>query len=88
MTDTTIDTDLQMKIASLQEAILQVHPRLPILLKEIHTILKNDPSIVTVLGEEEIATIVNGLKLQTKTEITAASLKKKTSLKNVGLADL
>lgn len=87
-TANVIDTDLQIKIAALQDAIQTAHPTLPILLKEIHTILKNDPAVVTVLSEEDIAVIVNGLKQQTKTEITASSLKKKTSLKNVGLADL
>jgi hypothetical protein len=83
-----IPEDLQFKIASLQECILTAHPRLPILLKEIHTALKNDPAVVTLLGEEEIAAIVSGLKIQTKTEITQAAMKKKTSLKNVGIADL
>lgn len=88
MNTQTIDTDLQMKISSLQEAILSTHPRLPILLKEIHTILKNDPAVVTLLSEEEISAIVNGLKQQTKTEITQTAIKKKTSLKGVSLADL
>ncbi len=83
-----IDTNLQMKIASLQDAILKAHPTMPILLKEIHTILKNDPAIVTVLSESDISTIVNGLKLQTKTSITEAAMKKKTALKNVSLGDL
>lgn len=83
-----IDTNLQMKISSLQNAILSAHPTLPILLREIHTILKNDPSNVTLLSEEDIAILVSGLKQQTKTEITQAAMKKKTSLKNVGLADL
>lgn len=83
-----IDTDLQMKIASLQESILTVHPRMPILLKEIHTILKNDPAVVTLLSEEDISILVSGLKRQTQVEITQSTLKKKTSLKNVGLADL
>lgn len=83
-----IDTNLQMKISSLQNAILSAHPTMPILLREIHTILKNDPSNVTLLSEEDIAILVSGLKQQTKTEITQASMKKKTSLKNVGLADL
>ena len=83
-----IDTNLQMKIASLQDAITNTHPKLPVILKDIHTILKNDPSTVTLLKEEDIATIVAGLQIQTKTEITQSTLKKKTSLKNVGLADL
>lgn len=83
-----IDNDLLMKITELEEAIHTAHPKMPILLKEIHTILKNDPANVTLLSEEEIAVIVSGLKLQTKTEISAAASKKKTTLKNVSLADL
>ena len=88
-TSQVIDTNLQMKISSLQNAILSAHPTMPILLKEIHTILKNDPSNVTLLSEEDIAILVSGLKQQTKTEITASTMKKKSAaLKNVSLADL
>lgn len=84
-----INPELQMKIASLQEAIHTAHPTMPILLKEIHTILKNDPTNVTCLSGEDISTIVNGLKLQTKTELASATMKKKpAALKNVSLADL
>ena len=86
--DTAINPELQMKISALENAIHTAHPTMPILLKEIHTILKNDPSNVTLLSEEDISIIVSGLKQQTKTEITQATMKKKTSLKNVGLADL
>jgi len=84
----SIPQDLQMKIASLQEAILSVHPTLPIILKEIHTILKNDPANVTLLSEEEISQIVTGLKLQTKTQITQSTLKKSSAaLKKATIAD-
>jgi hypothetical protein len=84
-----INPELQMKISSLEEAILKAHPTMPILLKEIHTILKNDPTNVTLLSESDIAVIVSGLKQQTKTEITASTMKKKSAaLKNVSLADL
>jgi hypothetical protein len=80
---------LKEKIQSLQDCIINAHPRLPILLKEIHTILKNDPANVTVLGEEEIAAIISGLKKQTATEITQSTLKKtKASLSKTTLADL
>ena len=80
---------IQMKIAELETAILNAHPTLPILLREIHTVLKNDPDTVTLLSPEEIATVVAGLKRQTQVEITNATMKKKTtSLKNVSLADL
>lgn len=80
--------DLHAKISSLQDTILNAHPTLPILLREIHKIIKDDPSCVTVLSEAEIKTIVSGLEQQTKTTITEASLKKKVSLKGVNLADL
>lgn len=83
-----IPQELQFKISELQNAILTMHPTLPILLRDINRILKEDPAVVTILSEEDIATVVNGLKIQTKTEITQAAMKKKTSLKNVGLADL
>lgn len=83
--DTQIPDDLKMKIASLQEAILAAHPTLPILLQQIHKQLKADPAIVTILSEEDIGILVSGLKQQTKTEITASAMKKKTSLKSATL---
>ena len=84
-----MDSNLEMKIAELQECILNAHPKLPIILKEIHTNLKNDPANVTLLSEEQIAIIVSGLKQQTKTEITQATLKKSTkALSRVSADDL
>jgi len=80
--------DIKMKIAELQDMILTAHPRMPILLKDIHTLLKNDPDNVTLLSEEDIGIIVSGLKKQTMTEITAATLKKKVALKNTSVMDL
>lgn len=79
---------VKMKIAELQEMILQAHPRLPVLLRDIREVLKNDPDNVTLLSEEDIGIIVSGLKVQTRTEITAATLKKKSTLKNTKLEDL
>lgn len=80
--------EIKIKIAELQELILSAHPRLPLLLQEIHKVLKNDPENVTLLSEEDIGIIVSGLMRQTSTEITTAAMKKKTSLKNTTLADL
>lgn len=80
------------KIAELQESILKSHPQMPILLREIHFTLKNDPAVVTLLSEEEIATIVNGLQRQTNTYIANAMISakgaKKSALKNTSAADL
>lgn len=79
---------IAMRIADLSELILKAHPRLPMLLHDIHKVLKNDPENVTLLSEEQIGIIVSGLKLQTKTVITAAALGKKSTLKNTTLSDL
>jgi hypothetical protein len=57
---------IREKIQSLQEALLQKHPRMPFLLQEIHTALKAQPENVTLLEEEEIQLIVSGLQHHTK----------------------
>lgn len=85
---TTTPEAIKMKIAELSELILSAHPRMPMLLREIHTILKSDPDNVTLLSEEDIGIIVSGLKKQTATVITAGVLSKKTKLKDTQLADL
>lgn len=82
---------LKEKVAALQEALISVHPTMPVLLKTIHTQLRADTDLVTTLSEEEIAVIVNGLKQQTKTELATTMLKSgKTTkaLKNIGVLDI
>ena len=83
MTVPTAVFELQEKVAKLQEAILNLYPTMPILLRQIHTQLRADAELVTTLSENEIGILVNGLKLQTNTEIvttvakvSAPSLKK------------
>lgn len=71
--------ELKEKVVSLQNAILEMHPQLPILLRTIHTQLMNDPEMVTVLSEEDIGIIVSGLSRQTKTEITTTPAKKESA---------
>lgn len=75
--------EIKEKVASLQNAILASHPTLPVLLRTIHQQLRADPELVTILDEEEIGIIVNGLKKQTNTEI-ATSISKKSSASNAG----
>lgn len=65
--------EIQMKIAELQEALLNAHPTMPLLLRDIHKKLQSDPATVTLLSEEEISIIVSGLKLQTNVELANAS---------------
>ena len=85
---TTTHEAIHMQIAELQELILSKHPRMPMLLRDIHKILKSDPDNVTLMDEEDIAILVSGLIEQTKTTITTTALKKKSTLKNTTLADL
>lgn len=85
--------DFKSKISQLQESLLEAHPSMPILLREIHTQLRKDPELVTIISEDEIGIIVNGLKKQTNTEIAtkvkttkAATMKKQVA--NVNIDDI
>ncbi len=83
---------IKSKISELQSALLSAHPTMPILLQEIRRIIKNDPATVTLLAEEDIAVIVNGLEKQTNTFIAASMTKSSTAktkaLKSVTSNDL
>lgn len=83
---------ISAKISELQEKLLTSHPTMPLLLREIHKTLKEDPAVVTLLKEEEIAIIVNGLEKQTMTSLAASMTKstasKTKALKNVSATDL
>jgi hypothetical protein len=82
---------IREQLLKLQEAIHTSHPTMPVLLRQIHTVLREDPETVTILTEEEIGIIVTGLKKQTGTEITTAMVKgTKTTktLKKMSVDDL
>lgn len=70
---------LKEKVAELSAAILAKHPTMPGLLREIHTTLSKYPEQVTLMGEEEIAVVVNGLKVQTGVEFAAAAASSKST---------
>lgn len=57
--------ELQEKVAALSTAILDKHPTMKGLLREIHTTILKYPENITLLSEDEISTIVNGLKVTT-----------------------
>lgn len=78
------------QIETLKQRILEAHPTLPILLREIHKTLKSEPEVVTLLDEDEIGVIVNGLSAQTQTTIATslATGKKGKTIKSIGVADL
>lgn len=85
-TTTKIPFELQEKIAALQAALLDQHPQMPTLLREIHTALRAQPENVTLLSEEDICTIVNGLQKQTNTFL--ATTVTKSAKNTTGLAKL
>jgi len=78
------------KIANLQAALLEKHPRMPLLLQEIHQTLKAQPENVTLLPEEDIQILVSGLQNQTNTFLAESIVKSKgkagtaARLKNLG----
>lgn len=69
--------EVREKLAQLEEALLKGTPNMPVLLRDIHSHLKKDPDVVTILSDEECSILVRGLKKQTNTEIAIAATKKK-----------
>lgn len=83
---------IKEQISTLQSALLDSNPRMPTMLREIHTRLKNDPGNVTLLSEEDIRILVSGLEKQTQTTLVSSMTKtssaKSKALKNVKSSDL
>jgi hypothetical protein len=80
---------IQQEIAQLQEALVSANPGMPTMLRTIHKALRDDPATVTLLSDEEVATIVAALMKQTNTVIAAAVTKKSTkSLRGITINDL
>ena len=67
--------ELQEKLANLEGMLLEKHPAMPTLLREIHTALRKQPENVILMSEEELHIIVNGLQKQTGVELTALAAK-------------
>lgn len=90
MNQPNVAYEVQEKVEQLKNSLLSAHPQMPILLRTIHTQLKKDPEIVTLLSEEEIGIILSGLKKQTQTEISVTISKagKGKSLKSTSVDDL
>jgi hypothetical protein len=72
---------IKEKLASLEEALLSRSPEMPTLLRTIHSQLKKDPDLVTILSPEECSVLVRGLVKQTGINIAATTVKKKSGSK-------
>lgn len=75
--------ELKEKVLTLQTQLLEAHPQMPLLLRQIHTQLRADPELVTTLAEEDIGIIVQGLAKQQMVTITTAALKKTSTTKSL-----
>ena len=89
MSAMNLSEQIKEKVLQLDAALQSQHPSMPSLLQDIWKQLKANPDCVTLLEEEEIGVIVNGLKCKTATEIATVALKSKTkSLKSMSVTDL
>jgi len=73
---------LKEKVAELSSALLERHPKMPTLLREIHQTLSKYPEQVTLMNEDDIRVVVEGLKVQTGVEF-AATVTKPTAAKSL-----
>jgi methionyl-tRNA synthetase len=64
------------KLEELKQALVSLHPSMPILLQKIHKQLKADPAIVTIMSEEDISVIFQALEKHTNTTLMEVSVKK------------
>ena len=76
------------KLLSLEQALEKQLPNIKNQLKEIHTLLKEQEDIVTLLTPEEVSIIVAGLKQITDTQITSSTTARKKALKATTVDDI
>jgi hypothetical protein len=81
---------ISIKIAELYTSVQATLPNMPTLLRDIHSNLKSDPELVTLLTPEQVSIIVSGLSKQTQTTITTSILSgtKGKSLKKISVDDI
>lgn len=61
---------LRDKILNLDQLIKSQHPGMPTLLREIHQHMREDPECVTLVSEDEILIVVQGLQRHTNAVVT------------------
>lgn len=85
---------IKEKLAALEAALLSNSPDMPTILQTIHRTLKSQPQTVTLLDDNDIRVIVNGLEKQQGVMIASSMVKKSTSkadkdaVRNASLKDL
>lgn len=72
---------LEMSLASLESALLTKDPMMPTHLRSIHSLLITYPESVQLLDDSEVARIIDGAEIMTKTEIVKAAAPKTSRAK-------
>lgn len=91
---TGTDHPIKMQLAELEAALNDKQPGFKTILRDIHTKLRQDPAIVTLLTDEEIGGILAGLKHHAQVDViapkAAKTAKKETKAKiaNMSADDL
>lgn len=80
--------ELNNQILNLRDKLLSKHPDIGILLSEIKKALDQHPENVTLLKEEEFATIFDAIKVQTNISFTSEIVKSGKSSASSGLKAL
>lgn len=71
------------KLLVLESRLKDNLPNIKDILRDIHSTLKNDPDVVTILTEDEVAILVNGLIKQTQSTVIGKVLNTKKSKKDL-----
>lgn len=79
---------LTTNLAALEAALLSKDPMMPNHLRESHRILISYPETVHLLDDTEIARLIEGAVVYTKTEIVKATAAKKKAASKVTIDDL
>ncbi len=66
---------LTVELASLEKALLEKDPMMKVHLQKSHRLIQDYPETVNLLEDHEIAKIIDGLELHTKTEIVKVGTK-------------
>jgi hypothetical protein len=74
---------LRMSLLDLEQSLLEKHPRMPTLLREVHKALQEQPENVILLNDEEAMIIFQGLEKQTGVELNIQAGKKASTAKKV-----
>lgn len=83
----TLNT-IQEKVSHLKDSLLNSLPSLPSLLRDIHTQLKNNPDVVTLISDAEISIILSSLETVSQNKILTSTPKKGKKKQEIDLSDI